>query len=76
LVERATLENLQAEKLPVLEHALADLTDFIKLSFSGSVPLRGKVAQQISALIKELAGKGAIPHNPPSPDNGKKVAAA
>jgi chromosome partitioning protein len=78
LVERATLENLQAEKLPVLDHALADLTDFIKLSFSGSVPLRGKVAQQVSALINELAGKGAIPPMPDSPNSpasGKEGAA-
>lgn len=76
LVERATLENLQAEKLPVLEHALADLTDFIKLSFSGSVPLRGKVAQQVSALITELAAKGAIPPIPNSSASGDAGAAA
>jgi hypothetical protein len=76
LVERATLENLQAEKLPVLDHALADLTDFIKLSFSGSVPLRGKVAHQVSALIAELAGKGAIPPMPDNPDIGKEGAVA
>lgn len=61
LSERAALDSLVGEKLNVLDHTLGDLADFTKLSFSGSVPVIGKVGQQAAELIIELAGKGAIP---------------
>ena len=61
LSERAALDSLQEEKLPILMQTFGDLADFTKLSFSGSVPTRGKVGEQAATLILELAGKGAIP---------------
>ncbi len=61
LSERAALDSLVEEKLNVLDHTFGDLADFTKLSFSGSVPVIGKVGQQAAELIIELAGKGAIP---------------
>ena len=61
LSERAALESLREEKLPILEHSLSDLSDYSKLSFSGAVPTNGKVGGQAAMLIEELAGKGAIP---------------
>ena len=47
--------------LELLEASFGDLADFTKLSFSGSVPVTGKVGDQADRLIGELAGKGAIP---------------
>jgi chromosome partitioning protein len=61
LSERAALDSLQEEKMVILSHTLGDLADFTKLSFSGSVPLTGKVGGQAAMLIGELSGKGAIP---------------
>ena len=61
LSERVALESLIEEDLIVLDCTLGDLTDFTKLSFSGSVPVTGKVGQQAKDLISELVGKGAIP---------------
>lgn len=60
LSERAALDSLQEEKLLVLESRLGDLSDFTKLSFSGHVPVTGKLGQQARSLIDELAAKGAI----------------
>ena len=57
----AALDSLKEEKLTILDNALGDLSDFTKLSFSGFVPTSGKVGEQVTMLIKELAGKGAIP---------------
>jgi chromosome partitioning protein len=64
LSERAALDNLREEKLEILEQTFGDLADFTKLSFSGAVPLTGKVGEQAAMLIDELAGKGAIPTRP------------
>jgi chromosome partitioning protein len=61
LSERATLDSLREEKLSILDSTLGDLSDFAKLSFSGSVPITGRVGEQATSLIGELAGKGAIP---------------
>jgi transposase-like protein len=69
LSERAALDSLAGEHLRILTSGLSDLADFLKLSFSGTVPRSGKVAEQASSLIDELCGKGAIPSMP-------KVAAA
>ncbi len=60
LSERAALDSLRQEKLSILEHTIGDLSDFTKLSFSGTVPTTGKVGDQTARLIEELVGKGAI----------------
>src|SRR5215213_2735959 len=64
LGERAALDSLREAGMPLLESKFADLADFTKLSFSGSVPLSGKIGQQADKIIAELAGKGAIPTKP------------
>ncbi|MGY4801327.1 ParA family protein [Teichococcus aerofrigidensis] len=64
LSERATLESLQEEKISPLQQSFGDLADFAKMSFSGMVPISGKVGQQAASLIAELATKGAIPRTP------------
>lgn len=61
LSERAALDSLRDEKLPILEHAFADLAEYTKLSFSGAVPTDGKPGGQAAMVIAELLGKGAIP---------------
>lgn len=61
LSERAALDSLQEEGLVVLDAAIGDLADATKMSFSGAVPTLGRIADQVSSLIAELAGKGAIP---------------
>jgi chromosome partitioning protein len=61
LAERAALDSIEEAGLPVLEHGFADLSDYAKLSFSGSVPLSGKVGMQADKVIAALVGKGAIP---------------
>lgn len=66
LSERAALDSLQDEHLPILVQTFGDLADFTKLSFSGSVPLTGKIGEQATGLIGELSGKGAIPESPAS----------
>ncbi|MGK7871380.1 ParA family protein [Falsiroseomonas sp. E2-1-a20] len=61
LSERAALDSLEEEKLPILVQSFGDLADFTKLSFSGTVPTTGKVGDQAGSLIAELVAKGAIP---------------
>jgi len=76
LSERAAIESLLEEKLPLLEQTLGDLADFTKLSFSGLVPLTGKVGEQAARLIAEIAGKGAIPKDLLRPSLRKEIKAA
>jgi chromosome partitioning protein len=61
LSERTTMESLTEAGLPVLRSHLADLADYAKLSFSGAVPLSGKVGMQADRLISELVEIGALP---------------
>jgi chromosome partitioning protein len=63
LSERAARDSLQEAGLPILEAALSDTAEYSKLSFSGAVPMLGKVREQMDSLIGELRGKGAIPLN-------------
>jgi chromosome partitioning protein len=63
LSERAARDSLQEAGLPILEAALSDTAEYSKLSFSGAVPMLGKVREQMDRLIGELRGKGAIPLN-------------
>jgi len=76
LSERAALDSLRQEKLNILEHAIGDLSDFTKLSFSGTVPTTGKVGEQTARLIDELVGKGAISRKAHRPDSRKEGKAA
>jgi chromosome partitioning protein len=68
LSERAARDSLQEAGLPILEAALSDTAEYSKLSFSGAVPMLGKVREQMDSLIGELRGKGAIP-----PNSGKQA---
>jgi chromosome partitioning protein len=68
LSERAARDSLQEAGLPILEAALSDTAEYSKLSFSGAVPMLGKVREQMDRLIGELWGKGAIP-----PNSGKQA---
>src|SRR4051794_10830508 len=43
LSERAALDSLQEENLAILDQTLGDLADFTKLSFSGLVPVSGRI---------------------------------
>src|ERR1700712_1081783 len=70
LSERAALDSLREAKLTILAQTLGDLSDFAKLSFSGTVPTSGRIAEQASSLIDGLVGKGAIPNR----RKGRKVA--
>lgn len=76
LSERAALDSLREEKLNILEHAIGDLSDFTKLSFSGTVPTTGKVGEQTARLVDELVGKGAISRKSHRPDSRKGGKAA
>src|SRR3954462_3435582 len=66
LSERATMESLTEAGIPVLRRYLADLADYAKLSFSGAVPLSGRVGMQADRLIEQLVSIGALPHAPAS----------
>jgi len=68
LSERAARDSLQEAGLPILDAALSDTAEYSKLSFSGAVPMLGKVREQMDSLIGELWGKGAIP-----PSSGKQA---
>jgi chromosome partitioning protein len=71
LSERAALDSLQEAGLPVLSQAIADLADYSKLSFSGAVPLSGKVGTQAASVIGELERLGAIPSRSANPASSK-----
>ena len=76
LSERATLDSLQEAGLPILKQAIADLADYSKLSFSGMVPLSGKVGTQTESIIAELVERDLIPPRPHRPSTGKEGVAA
>jgi chromosome partitioning protein len=60
LSERATLEDLEAYSLPMLQHTIGDLTAFQKSTFSGVMPHTGFIGLMISKVIDELKGLEAI----------------
>ena len=76
LSERAALDSLTEAGLPMLAQSLSDLTDYSKLSFSGAVPLAGKVGTQADSLVAELVAKGAIPSKGTSGPSPARRAAA
>lgn len=61
LAEKATLEDLEAMRLPRLQHHLPDLSAFKKTTFGGDVPKGGPAGDQIGRIIDELRGLEAIP---------------
>ena len=60
LVERALMGDLTAAGLPILEQHLSDLSEYRKFTVSGAVPITGRVAEQVTAIIHELAAIGAV----------------
>jgi chromosome partitioning protein len=73
LSERATLESLEEAALPILESTISDTAEYTKLSFSGTVPMTGRVRQQVDSLIGELRGKGTMPNSSAIPDRPSKL---
>ncbi|GAN79819.1 ParA family protein [Acidocella aminolytica] len=61
LVESATLDALKAEGLPVMRYALPHLSAFRKASFTGNLPVSGRLGVEADRLIGELTEIGAIP---------------
>lgn len=56
LSERATLEDIEASRLPVFQQTIGDLTAFQKVTFSGVMPHTGFIGLTLSKLIDELRG--------------------
>ena len=71
LAERATIESLQEAGHPMLTQYLTDSADYAKLSFTGFVPISGRVGNEADRIIDELRAKGAIPARPSKSKEGK-----
>jgi chromosome partitioning protein len=61
LAERATLEDLEANKLAALAQHVSDRADFAKLTYSGEVPRTGRIRQEADEIVKELERMKAVP---------------
>lgn len=61
LAERATLEDLAANKLVALVQHVSDRADFAKLTYSGDVPRTGRIRQEANEIIEELTRLKAVP---------------
>jgi chromosome partitioning protein len=61
LAERATLEDLEANRLLALAQHVSDRADFAKLTYSGDVPRSGRIRQEADEIVKELVRMKAIP---------------
>lgn len=61
LAERATLEDLAANKLVPLVQHVSDRADFAKLTYSGEVPRVGRIRQEANEIVKELQYMKVIP---------------
>jgi chromosome partitioning protein len=66
LAERAALEGLKANGVPVLVATLSDLADIAKLTHSGRVPTSGKAAMEADRITDELVALGILPPLPKS----------
>jgi chromosome partitioning protein len=64
LVERALMSDLASAGLPILDQHLSDLSDYRKFTVSGSVPITGRIAEQASAIIRELVIAGIVAASP------------
>ncbi len=67
LAEKATRDDLGAAEVSVLESFIPDLAAYRQLTFTGRVPVDGKVGEQINALVDELVTLQAIPDTPSGP---------
>jgi len=61
LAERATLEDLAANRLITLAQHVSDRADFAKLTYSGDVPRAGRIRQEADEIVKELIRMKAVP---------------
>ena len=59
LSEGATLADLSS--LDILDTMIPKLVAFEQMTYTGQVPLQGKLGLLVDALVTELVGKGAIP---------------
>ncbi len=77
LAERAALDGLKSNSVPVLEATLSDLADIAKLTHSGRVPTTGKAAIDADRITDELVAVGIFPPMPkvrsPKVANGASV---
>jgi len=64
LAERAALDGLKGNGVPVLEATLSDLADIAKLTHSGRVPTTGKAAMEADRITDELVASGIFPPLP------------
>ncbi len=61
LAERATIEDLVANKLLALTQHVSDRADFAKLTYSGDVPRTGRIRQEADEIVRELTRMNAVP---------------
>jgi chromosome partitioning protein len=64
LLERATLADLEASKLPYLRQHIPSLTAFAKSSFTGQMPNTGYIGLVLGRMIDELVDLGVIGARP------------
>ncbi len=64
LLERATLADLEASKLPYLKQHIPSLTAFAKSSFTGQMPNTGYIGLVLGRMIDELVDLGVIGARP------------
>lgn len=64
LAERAATQDLEQEKLPMLEQHLSVSADMAKITFTGVVPLTGRIAIEVEALVAELVALKCLPVRP------------
>jgi chromosome partitioning protein len=64
LAERAALEGLRANGVPVLSASLSDLADIPKLTHSGRVPTSGKASMEADRIADELVNLRLFPPKP------------
>jgi len=64
LAEQATRDDLAAAEIPTMEQYIPDLAAYRQLTFTGRVPVAGKVGDQIGKIVDELTALGAIPDRP------------
>ena len=61
LAERAAMQDLEQEKLAVLEQHVSVSADMAKISFTGIVPLTSRIAIEVEALVAELVALKSLP---------------
>ena len=66
LAERAALDGLKGNGVPVLEATLSDLAEIAKLTHSGRVPMLGKPAMEADRITDELVALSILQALPAS----------